>query len=136
MGNLTKNISDHELFCKCKYEDCNMKNDVDMELVNDIQSAVDHFEARFGKAYVVITSGNRCVKHNKDEGGTPGSYHTKKKAADFRIVLASGQVIPARDLAAYFEKKYPNSKGIGVYKNGRIHFDTRPAKARWSKNKA
>ena len=38
----------------------------------------------FGKP-AIITSGVRCEKHNREVGGVKGSWHTKRKAADFYI---------------------------------------------------
>ena len=34
---------------------------------------------------MIITSGTRCVKHNREVGGVAGSYHTTGNAIDFVI---------------------------------------------------
>lgn len=60
--------------CGCKY------NTVDIRLVK----ILDDIRKHYGKS-AIITSGVRCEKHNKEVGGVQGSWHTKRKAADFYI---------------------------------------------------
>ena len=60
--------------CGCGY------NTIDIRLVK----ILDDIRKHYGKA-AIITSGVRCEKHNKEVGGVQGSWHTKRKAADFYI---------------------------------------------------
>ena len=60
--------------CGCGY------NTVDIRLVK----ILDDIRKHYGRA-AIITSGVRCEKHNKEVGGVAGSWHTKRKAADFYI---------------------------------------------------
>lgn len=60
--------------CGCRY------NRVDIRLVKILDNIREHY----GKP-AIITSGVRCEKHNREVGGVEGSWHTKRKAADFYI---------------------------------------------------
>lgn len=60
--------------CGCGY------NRVDIRLVKILDNIREHY----GKP-AIITSGVRCEKHNREVGGVEGSWHTKRKAADFYI---------------------------------------------------
>ena len=66
--------SEFTCHCGCGY------NRVDIRLVNILDNIREHY----GKP-VIITSGVRCEKHNREVGGVEGSWHTKRKAADFYI---------------------------------------------------
>ena len=137
MGDLTKNLSRHEFACKCS-ANCYAKHVVDFELVQAIQGAVDYFGSQPGttSCMVVITSGNRCVAHNKaTPGAASNSYHTKCLAADHRIVVTrNGRagLLPPLDLYNYYDAKYPTKYGIKLYSN-RVHLDVRKTKWRDSK---
>lgn len=65
-----------EFKCKCG---CGL-NRIDIRLVK----ILDDIRKHFGKP-AIITSGVRCIKHNRAVGGVEGSWHTKRKAADFYI---------------------------------------------------
>lgn len=66
--------SEFTCHCGCGY------NRVDIRLVKILDNIREHY----GKA-AIITSGVRCEKHNREVGGVEGSWHTKRKAADFYI---------------------------------------------------
>ena len=66
----------NEFTCKCG---CGF-NHIDVSLVKILDKIRDHY----GKP-IVITSGVRCVNHNRKVGGTSQSYHVKNKAADFYV---------------------------------------------------
>lgn len=124
MGDLTKNISRHEIACQCG---CG-EDTIDFETVTVVQETCDHFAEKLGvdKVVLLITSGSRCDAHNKAEGGAKESQHPKNRAIDFKII----GVKPA-DVYDYLDKKYPNKYGIGRY-NSFTHVDTRSTgKARW-----
>lgn len=108
--------SDFACSCGCGFDT------VDFELASLIDEARKHFNKP-----TTITSGSRCVKHNKDEGGAESSQHIFGKACDFRV-----KDIHADIVADYLETKYPNKYGIGRYKN-RTHIDVRENKSRWDK---
>ena len=131
MGDLTKNISASELACRCNYEDCPAKLVAHMPLVVAMQDAVDHFKDKYEatKAIINITGPNRCAKHNADEEGTStGSKHVDCIAADHHIKVWVSECrwlkVPATELALYYDEKYPESHGIGIYNKGRVHLDT------------
>ena len=123
MGDLSKNLSRHEMACRCG---CGFDT-VDIELVAVLQATCDRFAQALGveKAVLVITGPNRCVKHNAKVGGAPGSYHIEAKAADFRIKGTT-----ANEVADYLESTYPNEYGVGRYHN-RTHVDVSRHKRRW-----
>ena len=66
--------SEFTCHCGCRY------NRVDIRLVKILDNIREHY----GKP-AIITSGVRCEKHNREVGGVEGSWHTKRKAADFYI---------------------------------------------------
>lgn len=68
------NYSEFTCHCGCGY------NRVDIRLVKILDNIREHY----GKP-AIITSGVRCEKHNREVGGVEGSWHTKRKAADFYI---------------------------------------------------
>ena len=85
---------------------------------------LDDLRANFGVP-ITITSGCRCKKHNKNEGGSKNSQHISGKASDLKV-----KGVKPRKVFDYLDKKYPNKFGLGLY-NNRIHIDVRNKKARW-----
>ena len=65
-----------EFTCKCG---CGLNN-LDEEFYRKLVIAREIAGVPF-----VITSGRRCPKHNKDEGGSPTSSHLKGLAADIAV---------------------------------------------------
>lgn len=122
MGDLTKNISRHEVACHCG---CGL-NTIDHEVVQIVQEVADHFASTRGieRSVVIITSGARCTRHNKKVGGKLKSLHPKCRAIDFII-----KGVSPLDVAAYLKGKYPSKYGIGEYKHF-THIDTKSGKAR------
>lgn len=133
MGDLTKNISRHELACNCG---CG-SDSMDWETVEIVQDAADHFAGILGveKVTVRITSAHRCFEYNRKPviGGGPGSndqsQHPQARAIDFSI-----DGVLMADLYAYLVTKYPDKYGFGIYKiHGFVHADSRTnGPARWS----
>jgi len=130
MGDLTKNISRHELACSCG---CGFDS-MDWETIEVVQDCCDHFADQMGVDKVVldITSASRCYEYNRLPliNGGPGSndrsQHPRARAIDFQI----RGVLPA-DVYAYLVAKYPDRYGFGKY-NSFTHIDTRSgAAARW-----
>jgi hypothetical protein len=139
MGDLTKNLSRKEFECECG---CGFDT-VDYELVVMIQDAADSFAVEHNsKITVEITGGNRCQKHNEEvqkqevKNYVPfssKSTHIEAKAADHKFFYYKDGIktqIPPKKVYDYYDKKYPTSKGVGLYSN-RTHVDSRAVKARW-----
>ena len=122
---ITKNISRHELACKCGT--CGFDS-MDYETIRVVQDCCDHFAEKLGFNRVVlrINSAARCYEYNRKIGSSDASQHPKGRAIDFTI-----DDIPPSDVYAFLAVKYPNSYGFGNYKTF-THADTRsgPA-ARW-----
>jgi uncharacterized protein YcbK (DUF882 family) len=118
---LSTNFKSTEFDCHGK--GCCSQTLVDQKLVNYLQKIRTHF----GKA-VNISSGYRCVTHNKNVGGATGSRHAKGQAADIYI----NGVKPA-EIAKYAESI--GILGIGLYETDKdgyfVHVDTRTAKSFW-----
>ncbi|WP_027252051.1 D-Ala-D-Ala carboxypeptidase family metallohydrolase [Photobacterium halotolerans] len=124
MGDLTKNISRHELACKCGACD---HQTADFETVMIVQDACDHFAEKLevGKVVLNIHSAHRCYRHNDAVGGAKKSQHRLGSALDISI----RNVLP-KDVYAYLDAKYPDRLGLGLYDTF-VHVDTRKGKARW-----
>lgn len=120
MGDLTKNISRHEVKCKCGR--CDYRT-IDFELANIIQGACDHFAAKFKTDRVVlgITSAHRCPIHNAKVGGAPDSMHLKGNAVDHYILG-----VAIEELHKYYQDTLPANKfGLKLYLDkGFVHLDT------------
>lgn len=113
---ITTNFKIKEMDCKCSR--CN-KTLLDDDLIKGLQKVREHF----GKA-LNITSGYRCVEHNKEVGGANASYHMKGMAADVYI----NDVSPI-EIAQYAEST-GLFNGIGRYSNF-VHLDVRENKYYW-----
>lgn len=126
MGDLSKNLSRHEMACKCG---CGFDT-VDIQLVEAIQDCCDHFGAEMGsRAVLIVTGPNRCAKHNATiKNAAKNSQHIFGRAMDFKIYV-NGEQAPPRVVYDYLADKY--QYGIGLYSN-RVHLDTRTnGPARW-----
>lgn len=128
MGDLTKNISRHELACKCGK--CNFQS-VDYQTIMMVQGACDYFEDKLGKKVtLIISSGQRCPAHNEKEGGADRSYHISGGALDHYI-----KEVTRQELYDYYCDRYPNRFGFGLYFNRNkpfVHADSRSG-APWRK---
>ncbi len=138
MGDLTKNISRHELRCNgtdCDGEGNNCGIDtMDWETIEVVQDCCDYFATLlgFGRVFCTITSAARCMNHNNrpmSEGGAgsnENSQHPLYRAIDFRI-----RGVAPSTIYNYLDKKYPGKYGIGRYTTF-THIDTRTnGPARW-----
>ena len=127
MGDITKNISRHELKCKCGT--CCGHENVDFATINAIQCACNHFAIKLGlpKVTLVITSAARCYEYNRSIGSTDHSKHPKSSAVDHYI-----KEVPLEELREFYEANWFNTFGIGYYpEDNFIHLDSRKEKARW-----
>jgi len=67
-----------EFECKCKRKYCNgYPTEMHKTVIDVLERARNHF-----KLPILITSGVRCITHNKNVGGIPNSKHLYGKAAD------------------------------------------------------
>lgn len=124
MGNITKNISRHELACNCG---CGFDS-MDYETIEVVQECCDHFAEKLGlsKVVLMISSAARCFEYNRSIGSNDNSQHPLARAMDITIKHVS----PA-DVYAYLDTKYPGKYGMGNYPTF-THIDTRSGSAkRW-----
>lgn len=76
---ISPHIKQSEIDCKCKLSGC-QETIVNQRLVSVFES----FRELAGMP-IRITSGNRCLAHNKTIGGNPNSYHLKGMAMDIAV---------------------------------------------------
>ena len=116
-----KRLSEHftigEFECPC----CGAA-EVDPALI----ALLEKIRAHFGWK-VIVTSGYRCKKHNREVGGAADSFHCRGMAADINVE----GVAPPR-VADCAEELLGGGGGVGRYA-GWTHVDVRAVKARWSK---
>lgn len=128
MGDLTKNISAHELRCKCGI--CKVRIQDHEPVIQVVQDACDHFAKLAGKrVFLNITSAARCYEHNRSVGSNDESQHPRCCAMDIKLSTSDSPINPDF-VAEYLDEKYPDTYGIGNYKNF-THIDTRNKKSRW-----
>lgn len=118
---LAENFNSTEFDCKGK--GCCKATFIDKNLVTYLQMIRNHF----GKP-ITVTSGYRCIVHNKNVNGAVSSRHTKGQAAD---IVVKG--VESREVAKYAESI--GIKGIGLYETDKdghfVHIDTRETKYFW-----
>ena len=121
MGDLSVNFSKSEFACKCGCGQAPMS----MALIGGLQSMRD----RTGRP-ITVTSGYRCIRHNKAIGGSPRSQHMVGTAADIRIAgLSVKEMFMVAESVSFFR-----NGGIGVYPDEHfIHADVRMAYTRWGR---
>jgi len=134
MGDITQNISRHEIACQCQ---CGFDT-IDYTVIEALQMTADHFASVYHcRIWVDITSGCRCIPHNATiPGATDDSQHPLGRAIDFKLFVRhpidgkrSTQVDPI-DINEYLDEHHP-LLGIGRYTN-RNHIDSRTGgPARW-----
>ena len=114
---------------KCR---CGCKEGQEVKVHKRLRGMIKYLEDVFGKP-LIVSSGYRCIKHNKTVGGASKSIHLKYpvQAMDFTI-----ERVDAKDVYKAIDEKYPNSCGIGYYVNNHTHYffvhtDSRAGKARW-----
>ena len=115
---LSKDFNSLEFDCHCSYPEC-VSTLIDDYLILRLQK-----EREILKAPIVIDSGYRCQRHNREVGGKKGSYHLIGKAADLHI-----DGLKVKQLLDIFE----GFDGLGQYKGRHfIHVDIRGYRARWT----
>lgn len=112
MGDLSRHFSRVEFKCACGACDCDT---VDSDLLTVLEFVREHFKKR-----VTVTSGHRCLSHNKSIGGSPRSQHLKGRAADIIV----DDVDPSSVYEFLDSSSYRNDISIGKYETF-THIDTR-----------
>ena len=107
MAQLTKNFKDTEFKCKC----CG-KIQIDSRLVDRLQI----LRELVGTS-IIVTSGYRCQKHNKEVGGHEKSLHMEGLAADIKCTNRE----KLEELKKYSKLVFYN-QGVGIYSN-HVHVD-------------
>ena len=130
MSEFPPNFHPSEFHCKCNGKHCDgrsLQPDRIRHLAWTLQQVRDEigFPMRINSAY-------RCPGHNRDVGGSVGSYHPQSLAADIDVVG-----VPPKQVADVVEKmmdqgRVPNG-GLGRY-NTFTHVDIRSKPARWGAN--
>jgi len=126
VGDITAHFSRHEFKCKGLHC-CGGSDPINIELVRCLQSLRD----MVGKP-LIISSGFRCRKHNKDVGGAHNSQHIFGDGVDVKIPTGMNATT-LKELA----EKIPAFRmgGIGLY-NTWVHLDIRKnGPARWDSRK-
>jgi len=109
MAKLSKNFDSSEFACKCGcgYDTPNP------ELIRMLQAARD----LYGKP-MRITSGCRCIKHNRNVGGTANSAHISGMAVDIATPTGESRYLIIESLMA------AGFKRIGInFKQRFVHAD-------------
>ena len=134
MGDLTANISQHELDCKCSDPECNVTVLANEPIIQIVQGVCDHFKEKYNakKVTLIITSGARCYVYNRSEpvGSNDNGQHPRACAIDFKIFLPDRSQVPTKEVYDYLDTKNPNSLGLGLYESFN-HADGRVIKGRW-----
>ncbi len=136
MGDLTKNISRHELLCKCG--NCDVRILDEEPIIQIVQDACDHFANlhNVDRVYLDIGRGASCYQYNRipvvqgGPGSNDNSQHPRACAIDFKIFIPNKFPVDPQHVYNYLNDKYPDSLGLGSYVTF-THADTRPIKARW-----
>jgi len=136
---VSRNFYRSEYACKCgrqlkKFDDGYCEggfNAVDVILNKEHESIRAKLSYRKGSEVAVrILSGNRCVKHNKDEGGAARSTHTRGIGSDIEFyVKATREPVDAAWCYNIIDQMYPDKYGLKLYPWG-VHFDVRVNKWR------
>ncbi len=116
MTKLSKHFDSEEFACR---DGCG-RDDITPELIHVLERVRNHFDKT-----VQVTSGVRCLEHNRRQGSKDTSQHVKGLAAD---IVVKG-VDPKQ--VADFLKEHPG--GLGRYTTF-THIDMRNRKARWGRN--
>jgi uncharacterized protein YcbK (DUF882 family) len=123
MGDLSLHFNRAEFACRCGCGFGARPRDVSPALVRVLEQIRLHFDAP-----VVIQSGCRCAKHNRNVGGAARSQHVNGAAADIKVQGVSPKVV-----ADWLSSAYPRTYGIGRYRTW-THIDVRLSPSRWGVN--
>lgn len=116
---LSPNFSSSELECKCKNPTC-VEQRISKDLVDSLQKLREEYNQS-----ITITSGYRCLTHNRAIGSVDTSQHVPGNAVDITGV----------DLDKIYSLAEKHFQAIGDARSNKkfIHLDTRKdKKRRWS----
>jgi uncharacterized protein YcbK (DUF882 family) len=117
VGDLSMHFSRNEFKCRCG---CGGAL-VNQGLVYLLEAVREHFNSP-----VIISSGYRCPKHNREVKGAVSSQHLYGNAADIEV-----QGIKSNTVYLYCDKLNLLG-GVGNYDSSNFtHVDVRSSKARW-----
>lgn len=120
MGDLSAHFASSEFRCLDGSE-----HPIDPQLI----AMLERLRAALGGMPIVVTSGYRSPRYNRQVGGAPNSYHVKGMAADIQVRDAAPQRVYDSALALF-----PDTGGLGLYRRGDggwVHVDSRASPARW-----
>ena len=114
---LSRNFTSEEFECKCGCGQANM-SDV---LIESLQLLRDLIALP-----ITVTSGYRCIEHNKKVGGSKGSQHLTGRAADIKVDGMSSLELDSyvQAIPTFYDG------GVGMYSSW-VHVDVRGYRARW-----
>jgi len=110
----------NEFMCRCGR--CRMPPEAVQNIETLVDNVLDPARERLGP--IVVNSGYRCPKHNREVGGVANSQHLKGEAADIAPVQGSGFTV--KDLGKVIEEQgkydqliyYPNFIHVSWKRNG------------------
>ena len=76
-----KHFRKEEFLCRCGK--CEIPAEVEANIVALVENVLDPLRERYGKP-IVVNSGYRCAKHNREVGGVTQSQHLVGEAADIK----------------------------------------------------
>ena len=120
LGHITEHFKLEEFICPC----CDMLKVVPGFFLHVARLEEMRQELGFG---LIVNSGYRCEKHNKEVGGSPRSWHLLF-ATDIRPEVYEEHLLKEIYKVALLQKW----GGIGLYTDkGFVHLDLRPDEVRW-----
>lgn len=120
---LSKNFSGKEFTCKGTKCGCTTQR-ISKQVIDNLQQLRDDFGP------IEITSGYRCIEHNRSIGSKDTSTHVKGTGVDFRPNGFNLRINKEFDLKVLRDMAKKLFNGIGVHPRF-IHGDTRVKKAEW-----
>ncbi len=124
MKQLTENFSDSEFLCKCGCVIPDELQDNLFLLVLNLQIIRDYIDQP-----ISVSSGYRCVKHNRKVGGKPKSYHLSAMAADIKAKDYTPKEL-AKKIKELIDKKLILAGGLKAYTTF-THYDFRGKYVTW-----
>lgn len=86
---LTPHFNAHEFKCKCGQPH-------DFQLADELASKLEELHGKLNCSKIIVTSGFRCVTHDKNVGGSGTGQHTKGNAADICCYGQDGNPISSK----------------------------------------
>lgn len=120
MQPLSKHLRYGEIKCRCGKCGGGMVHPAVVKLFEEIREKAGGYK-------IFVTSGYRCMKHNRDVGGAENSEHLYGRALDLKCPIQ----VNFERFAEICNELNPNG-GVGIYRDGGfVHVDVRGERARW-----